>query len=77
MSRVIFVRVYSADCRVGLFLPQVRDVEAVLHRVKTDLHNCVGFIQEPKKLKESIRQVYARYIQQSDVVRWTHTHTHM
>lgn len=52
---------------------QVRDVEAVLHRVKTDLHNCVGFIQEPKKLKESIRQIYERYVQQSDVVRWTHT----
>ncbi|XP_053484612.1 cilia- and flagella-associated protein 57 isoform X3 [Ictalurus furcatus] len=47
---------------------RVQDVQAVLHRFKTDLHNCVGFIQEPKKLKESIREIYDRYIQQSDVV---------
>ncbi|XP_060782965.1 cilia- and flagella-associated protein 57 [Neoarius graeffei] len=49
-------------------MQRVRDVEALLHRFKTDLHNCVGFIQEPKKLKESIREIYERYVQQSDVV---------
>ncbi|MCI4377754.1 hypothetical protein PGIGA_G00207350 [Pangasianodon gigas] len=49
-------------------MQRIRDVEAVLHRFKTDLHNCVGFIQEPKKLKESIREIYERYVQQSDVV---------
>ncbi|XP_046708698.1 cilia- and flagella-associated protein 57 isoform X1 [Silurus meridionalis] len=47
---------------------RVRDVEGALHRFKTDLHNCVGFIQEPKKLKESVREIYERYVQQSDVV---------
>ncbi|XP_026988372.1 cilia- and flagella-associated protein 57-like [Tachysurus fulvidraco] len=50
---------------------KVKDVKAVLHRVKTDLHNCVGFIQEPKKLKENIRQIYRRYVHQSDVVEIT------
>ncbi|GAA6077674.1 cilia- and flagella-associated protein 57 isoform X1 [Tachysurus ichikawai] len=49
-------------------ITKVRDVEAVLHRLKTDLHHCVGFIQEPKKLKESIREIYERYVHQSDVV---------
>ncbi|XP_043941309.1 cilia- and flagella-associated protein 57 [Protopterus annectens] len=47
---------------------KVRDVEALVKRFKTDLHNCVGFIQEPKKLKESIREMFEKYVQQSDVV---------
>ncbi|XP_072275438.1 cilia- and flagella-associated protein 57 [Pyxicephalus adspersus] len=45
---------------------KVRDVEAVVKRFKTDLHNCVGFIQEPKKLKDSIRELYTKYVQESD-----------
>ncbi|XP_069837406.1 cilia- and flagella-associated protein 57 isoform X1 [Dendropsophus ebraccatus] len=45
---------------------KVRDVEAVVKRFKTDLHNCVGFIQEPKKLKDNIRELYAKYVQESD-----------
>ncbi|XP_029582256.1 cilia and flagella associated protein 57 [Salmo trutta] len=47
---------------------RVRDVEALVRRFKTDLHNCVGFIQEPKRLKDSIRELYDHYIQRSDVV---------
>ncbi|XP_053325091.1 cilia- and flagella-associated protein 57 [Spea bombifrons] len=46
---------------------KVRDVEAVVKRIKTDIHNCVGFIQEPKKLKDSIRDLYSKYVQDSDV----------
>ncbi|XP_075472167.1 cilia- and flagella-associated protein 57 isoform X2 [Ascaphus truei] len=46
---------------------KVRDVEAVVKRFKTDLHNCVGFIQEPKKLKDNIRELYSKYVQESDV----------
>ncbi|XP_073400639.1 cilia- and flagella-associated protein 57 isoform X1 [Dendrobates tinctorius] len=45
---------------------KVRDVEALVKRFKTDLHNCVGFIQEPKKLKDNIRELYAKYVQESD-----------
>lgn len=45
---------------------KVRDVEAVVKRFKTDLHNCVGFIQEPKKLKDNIRELYSKYVQESD-----------
>ncbi|KAL6489815.1 hypothetical protein MHYP_G00001600 [Metynnis hypsauchen] len=47
---------------------RVTDVEALVQKFKTDLHNCMGFIQEPKKLKESIRNLYECYVQQSDVV---------
>ena len=40
----------------------MRDVEAVNRRMKIDIHNCAGFIQEPKKLKESVRQIFHSYI---------------
>ena len=46
---------------------KVHDVEAVVKRFKTDLHNTVGFIQEPKKLKESIKQVYVKYVSDDTV----------
>uniref|UniRef100_A0A7M4FJ19 Cilia and flagella associated protein 57 n=1 Tax=Crocodylus porosus TaxID=8502 RepID=A0A7M4FJ19_CROPO len=45
-----------------------RDMEALVKRFKTDLHNCVGFIQEPKRLKEGIRELYTKYVQQADMV---------
>lgn len=43
-------------------------MEALIKRFKTDLHNCVGLIQEPKKLKESIRNIYEKYVQKADMV---------
>ena len=51
---------------------QVRDVEAVVRRFKTDLHNCVGYIQDPKMLKESIKALYQKHVQE-DIVSGTHT----
>jgi chromosome segregation ATPase len=46
---------------------KVRDTEAVCRRFKTDLHNCVAYIQEPKKLKESIKQLYAKHVQDDTI----------
>ncbi|XP_064605218.1 cilia- and flagella-associated protein 57-like [Liolophura sinensis] len=43
---------------------RVRDVEAVVRRFKTDLHNCVGYIQDPKMLKESIKALYQKHVQE-------------
>merc|ERR1711893_53755 len=43
---------------------RVRDVEAIVRRFKTDLHNCVGYIQDPKLLKESIRALYTKHVQE-------------
>ncbi|KAJ8306471.1 hypothetical protein KUTeg_017016 [Tegillarca granosa] len=43
---------------------RVRDVEAVVKRFKTDLHNCVGYIQDPKMLKESIKALYSKHVQE-------------
>lgn len=42
---------------------KVRDMDAISRRFKTDLHNCVGFVQEPKKLKESIKALYQKHVQ--------------
>lgn len=36
--------------------------------MKSDLHNCVSFIQEPKTLKDNIQMIYARYVQQTERV---------
>lgn len=44
-------------------------MEAVVKRFKTDLHNCVGYIQDPKMLKESIKALYSKHVQE-DVVSW-------
>ncbi|KAM6948696.1 cilia- and flagella-associated protein 57-like [Aplochiton taeniatus] len=58
----------ASDREMHKEMQRVKDGEALLRRIKTDLHNCVGFIQEPKKLKDSMRELYDRYVQQSDVV---------
>ncbi|XP_026024824.1 cilia- and flagella-associated protein 57 isoform X2 [Astatotilapia calliptera] len=50
---------------------KVKDLETHLQRLKSDLHNCVGFIQEPKTLKDNIQMIYARYVQQTERVERT------
>lgn len=47
---------------------QERDLEALVRRFKTDLHNCVAYIQEPKLLKEKIRSLFEKYVQRADMV---------
>jgi len=57
----------ATDKEMHVERQKVRDVEAVVKRFKTDLHNCVAFIQEPKVLKDSIKALYTKYVQE-DVV---------
>ena len=64
-DNLIIQKNYNGRCAGALF--QVRDVEAVVKRFKTDLHNCVGFIQEPKKLKENVKTLYQKYVQDETV----------
>ncbi|XP_058426810.1 cilia- and flagella-associated protein 57 isoform X5 [Marmota monax] len=45
-----------------------RDLEAVVKWFKTDLHNCVAYIQEPPLLKEKVRGLFEKYVQQADMV---------
>jgi peptidoglycan hydrolase CwlO-like protein len=61
----------ATDKEMHLERQRVRDVEAVVRRFKTDLHNCVGYIQDPKMLKESIRALYQKHVQEDIVSRQT------
>ncbi|NXV71523.1 CFA57 protein, partial [Atlantisia rogersi] len=45
-----------------------QSMETLIKRFKTDLHNCVGFIQDSKKMKDGIHQLYTKYVQQPDMV---------
>ena len=44
-----------------------RNAEMELKQIKTDIHNCVGHIQDPKMLKDQIRMVYTKHVH-DDVV---------
>lgn len=47
---------------------QDRNLEALVKRFKTDLHNCVAYIQEPRLLKEKVRALFEKYVQRADLV---------
>lgn len=46
-----------------------RDAQVVLKRIKTDIHNCVGFIQDPDLLVDRIKAVYQKYVAFENFVR--------
>merc|ERR1712137_613637 len=41
---------------------KMTDCQTVIKRFKTDLHECVQFIQEPKQLRESATNLYKKYV---------------
>lgn len=45
---------------------RVADLDAVNRRIRTDLHEAGQFIQDPKALKEAMRQLYQKHV--SDTV---------
>ncbi|XP_025942665.1 cilia- and flagella-associated protein 57 isoform X1 [Apteryx rowi] len=45
-----------------------QNMKALIKRFKTDLHNCVGFIQDSRKLKDRICELYTKYVHQTDMV---------
>ncbi|XP_066480345.1 cilia- and flagella-associated protein 57 isoform X2 [Tiliqua scincoides] len=62
------LKLRATDREMHKEMQKERDMEALIKRFKTDLHDCVGLIQEPKKLKESIRDIYEKYVQKADMV---------
>ncbi|XP_007436852.1 cilia- and flagella-associated protein 57-like, partial [Python bivittatus] len=62
------LKLRATDREMHKEMQKERDMEALVKRFKTDLHNCVGLIQEPKKLKECIRDIYEKYVQKADRV---------
>ncbi|NWV96642.1 CFA57 protein, partial [Machaerirhynchus nigripectus] len=45
-----------------------QDMETLIKRFKSDLHSCVSFIDDSKKMKNGIRELYTKYVHQSDLV---------
>ncbi|KAF4092135.1 hypothetical protein AMELA_G00017440 [Ameiurus melas] len=46
---------------------RVRNLNTLVQRMKTDIQNCLGFIQQPSMLKENFLKLYQSYIQEADV----------
>ena len=49
---------------------QVQDLKVELKNIKAGLHNTSRFIQEPKELKEKIKELYRKHLQDFDQVHW-------
>lgn len=47
---------------------QRQDMETLIKRFKADLNNCVTFLHNPKKMKDSICELYSKYAHQPDTV---------
>ncbi|KAM4587838.1 cilia- and flagella-associated protein 57 isoform 2-T2 [Odontesthes bonariensis] len=56
------LKLRTRDKEMNREMQRVKDLETLRERLKSDLHKCVGFIQEPKKLKDSVQLIYARYV---------------
>merc|ERR1719321_1792627 len=41
---------------------RMTDCQTIIKRFKNDLHECVQFIQEPKQLRESVSNLFKKYV---------------
>ncbi|XP_041837670.1 cilia- and flagella-associated protein 57 isoform X2 [Melanotaenia boesemani] len=62
------LKLRTRDKEMRREMERVKDLEMLSEWFKSDLHNCVGFIQEPKKLKDNIKMIYTRYVPNTDAV---------
>ncbi|KAJ8383718.1 hypothetical protein AAFF_G00215600 [Aldrovandia affinis] len=61
------VKLKSSEAEKHRETHRLRSTECRLRRFKSDLHHCMEFIQEPKKLKDCILKLHGSYIEPSDV----------
>nr|CAD7575124.1 unnamed protein product [Timema californicum] len=54
-------KLYATDLELEAERQRNRENNSLLRRIRIDLHNCSGLIQEPNKLKESVRNLYHKY----------------
>ncbi|BFY99763.1 hypothetical protein BsWGS_02803 [Bradybaena similaris] len=52
----------AADREMHREKQKVHDVEAIVRKFKTELHNCIGNIQDTKLFKEGIRLLYRKHV---------------
>lgn len=69
------LKLKTKDKEIHKELKKVQDFGVLVQRFKADLHMCVEYIQDPKKLKENILELYKCYVQPSDVVEKVAVHT--
>ncbi|XP_059358383.1 cilia- and flagella-associated protein 57 isoform X1 [Carassius carassius] len=62
------LKLKTKDKEMHKEMRKLQDVGVLVQRFKADLHTCVEFIQDPKRLKEHIRELYKCYVEPSDVV---------
>nr|CAD7457121.1 unnamed protein product [Timema tahoe] len=54
-------KLYATDLELEAERQRNRENNSLLRRIRIDLHNCSGLIQEPNKLKESVKNLYHKY----------------
>ncbi|XP_052403711.1 cilia- and flagella-associated protein 57 [Carassius gibelio] len=62
------LKLKTKDKEMHKEMRKLQDIGVLVQRFKADLHTCVEFIQDPKRLKEHIRELYKCYVEPSDVV---------
>ncbi|XP_063224801.1 cilia- and flagella-associated protein 57 [Bacillus rossius redtenbacheri] len=67
--RVASLRDQASGCAQELQAERerARSTEALLRRIRTDLHACSGHVQEPRRLKEMVVALYHKYCQDEEM----------
>ncbi|KAK7162706.1 hypothetical protein R3I93_006907 [Phoxinus phoxinus] len=71
------LKLKTKDKEIHKEMKKVQDFGVLVQRFKADLHTCVECIQDPKRLKDNIRELYKCYVHPSDVVEKVAVHTDM
>ncbi|XP_077064460.1 cilia and flagella associated protein 57 [Siphateles boraxobius] len=71
------LKLKTKDKEIHKEIKKVQDFGVLVQRFKADLHTCVECIQDPKRLKDNIRELYKCYVKPSDVVEKVAVHTDM
>ena len=66
---MLTLMIVHAHARVTCMVVQVHDLKVELRNIKAGLHNTSRFIQEPKDLKEAIKALYRKHLQDYDRVK--------
>ena len=62
-------RVKAGEKELASERQRVHDLEGLVRRFRTDLHNCVGYIQDPKMLKDTLIALYKKHAGTDTVTR--------
>ena len=66
---MLTLMIVHAHAHAMCMVVQVHDLKVELRNIKAGLHNTSRFIQEPKDLKEAIKALYRKHLQDYDRVK--------